>query len=221
MSGFGKVVFEGEFFNQKVVNVFHFRSTQWLPGQGNPFDDVLAFVDAVVAAYKTDFLSCMNSNYTLNKVVGTGYDDSYGIVTASPLIRDILETGTLGAADTSGAAQTAIISLRCGEQVQINGTGTSKRNRGYLAIGPIGETYIDDYSHLVGGMVDALDTLAAHLDDGLTVLVPAVTLTPIRLHEKWVTVLGIKTLAWRTYSDIKGYAIDRVASYRRSRRPEA
>ena len=54
MSGFGRVAFEGEFYNQSIVNVFWYRSTAWLPNQGNPFDDVLAFVDAVIAELKAD-----------------------------------------------------------------------------------------------------------------------------------------------------------------------
>ena len=221
MSGFGRVAFEGEFYNQSIVNVFWYRSTAWLPNQGNPFDDVLAFVDAVIAELKADFLACLPTDYTLRKAVGVGYDDAFEIVTASPLVRTIDESGDIGATLGMGAAQCAIVGLRQGEQVQISGIGKSARNRGYLAVGPLLEAQVDQYSHLVPAMTSALGNFAEHLDNGITVVAPAVTLTPIRIHQKYVTVLGVRQLLWRTYSDVKGYSINPVASYRRSRQPEA
>jgi len=221
MAGFGRVAFEGEFFNQSIVNVFWFRSTQWLPNQGNPFDDVLAFLDAVVTKYMDDFLACLPADFTLMRAVGVGYDDAFTIVTSSPLVRDLNEAGYLSLSPTSGAAQAAIISLRTGEQVQINGVLKSKRNRGYICMGPVAEPYIDDYSHLSPAYMALLDTFAQDLDDGITVIAPAVTLTPIRVHQKYMSVLGHQILEWRTYSDVKGYTVQRVASYRRSRQPES
>lgn len=221
MAGFGRVAFEGEYFNQRLVNVFWYRSTQWLPGQGNPFDDVLAFVDAVVAHLATQYMDLMPTDYTLERAVGVGYDDSFNIVTSSPLVRTLGFVQTNNPMSSMGAAQTAILSLRLGTQVQINGTGTSKRNRGYLAIPCLGETLVDNYSHISTGFEALLDTFAQKVDDGITVVLPAVTLTPIRIHEKYADVLGQKILLWRTYSDVLGYTVNRVASYRRSRQPEA
>jgi hypothetical protein len=221
MAGFGKVAFVGEYFNQKIVNVFHFRSTEWLPDQGNPFDDTLAFVDAVIGHYKSAFLATMSSDYTLRTVEGVGYSSSYGIVTSSPLVRTVGEVGGLTGVATVGASLTSIIGLRCGEQVQVNGTGHSPRNRGYVCIGPLAEKNVDNYSHLTAPLVANLNTLAAKFDDGITVVLPAVTLTPIRIHEKWIGLMGNRVLVYRTYSDIRGYRINPVASFRRSRLPEA
>lgn len=221
MAGFGKVAFKGEYQGQQVVNVFHYRSTAWLPGQGNPFDDTLAFVDAVIAKQKAAFLALMVNGYKLNTVEGVGYDDAYTIVTPSPLVRTVNEFGTAGAGSTNGAANCAILGLRCGAQTTINGIGESKRNRGYLALGPLLDSEVDEASHISGNVFSLMNSLGALLDDGITVVAPAVTLTPIRIHEKWQTVLGVKVLIFRTYSDILGYTIRRVASFRRSRVPEA
>lgn len=221
MAGFGRVAFEGEYFNEKIVNVFWYRSTQWLPAQGNPFDDVLAFVDGVLGKLQTHYLACLPTDYTLERAVGVGYSDDFTIVTSSPLVRTVNAAGTISGANGMGAGQVGIISLRCGEQVQINGIGHTKRNRGYLCMGPVGETNVDNYSHLTTGYEGALGALAADCDDGITIIAPAVTLTPIRIHEKTLTVGPVHTLLWRTYSDVLGYTVQRVASYRRSRRPEA
>jgi hypothetical protein len=221
MSGFFQVAFKGEYFNQAIVNILHYRSAEWLPGQGNPFDDTLAALDAVVLKTKTALLNCLPTDYTLQTVEGVGYDDTYKIVTPSPMVRTISAAGTYSDTLSMGAAQCAIISLRCGGQVQINLLGQSLRNRGYVAIGPLPEAAVDNYSHLTATPEARLDVLAQTLDDSIIMLAPAVTLVPIRIHEKWANILGVKVLQWRTYSDVLGYAVRRVASYRRSRQPEA
>lgn len=221
MAGFGKVVYNGEYFNQQVVNVLWYRSSAWLPNQGNPFQDVQAFLDAVSSQITTHLLDTETSDYTLQTIEGVGYDDQFNIVTSSPILKTIGSPGANNNEHGVGAALCAIIDLRCGAQVQINGTGHSKRNRGYLAIGPLSEDSVDDYSHVGSGMMSGLETLAADLMTPITIVAPAVTLTPIRVHQKWTTVLGHKVLDWRTYTDIQGWAVRRVASFRRSRIPEA
>ena len=221
MSGFGKITFKGEYFNQTIINVFHYRSTNWLPVGGNPFDDVLAFVDAVRDNTAPTFVSCLPSDYTLRSIEGVGYDDQYNLVTSSPLIRTENLRGAITGGNTMGAANCAIVSLRCGPQHQINGNGQSKRNRGYLAVGPMIETGVDDYSHISVDQTARLEGVAMVASQPVTVLLPPCTLTPIRIHEKWTTVGPVKILDWRTYSDILGWRVNGVASYRRSRQPEA
>ena len=221
MSGFARIAFEGEYFNQQIVNVFHYRSTAWLPGQGNPFDDVITFLDAVLAELQASYLTLFPTDYTLRQATAVGYDDEYRIVTSSPLVRTVGAAGQSGYTTSMGAANCGILSLRLGEQFQINNTGFSARNRGYLALGPFGEAAVDNYSHLVANQQGLMNTFGAHVDNPITIVTPAVVLTPIRIHQKFANVLGVRVLLWRTYSDVLGYTPNAVASYRRSRQPEA
>lgn len=224
MAGFGRVTFIGEFYNQSIVNVFWYRSTAWLPLQGNPFDDVLAFVDAAATTIGADLRSAHTSDYTLLRAEGVGYDDAFNIVTASPLVRTINLPGIRGTLATNGAATACNIGLRCGEQVNISGIGKSKRNRGYVCVGPLADTWVDSYSHLVDPTFNgALEGLAQSIAAPIVIVAPAVTLTPIRIHEKWLRNPSPipDLLLWRTYSDVLGYTLPRVAGYRRSRQPEA
>lgn len=221
MAGFGKVTLIGEYFNQKVINVFWYRSTAWLPLQGNPFDDVLAFVDAVLGEVQSHMLNALPSDYTLRTAEGIGYDDNFDVVTASPLIRTVNAAGALATSSTMGAASVGIVSLRCGPQQSIQAGGISKRNRGYLAIGPLRETDVDNYSHISSGQDLRLQAIGDHAANPITVIAPAVILTPIRIHEKYTQIGPVKVLSWRTYSDVQGYRVNAVASYRKSRQPEA
>jgi hypothetical protein len=221
MSGFARVSFVGEYYNQQIVNVMHFRSDDWGPLEGNPFDDVLGFIDAILANMKVPYLQCHDANYALRTVEAVGYDNSYNIVTASPLIRTVDQVGAISAAPTNGAAPCAIVSWRCGEQVQINNIGKSKRNHGYWAVGPLQDASIDNYGHLNYDMHGWLETLASHMGQDVSIISPECTLHPIVIHEKWLRVLGVRVLQWRTYSDIKGYRVNNVSNFRRSRMPEA
>lgn len=221
MAGFAKITYVSEHFTNTVVNVFHYRSTAWLPGQGNPFDDSLAFLDAFLTKTKAAYKALLPSSLTVLRAEAVGYDDAYNIVTSSPLVRSINEAGTGGAFSTTGSFISMNLGLRCAEQVNINGIGKSKRNRGYLSIGPVGETEVDDYGHLSSGTVSVLNNFGQLCDDGITVVAPAVTLTPVRIHEKWLSIGPLKTLVFRTYSDVAGYTLPRKASVRRSRMGEA
>lgn len=221
MAGFAKIALIGEHFTNSIVNVFHYRSTEWLPLQGNPFDDSLAFLDAFLTKVQAKWLEAHTADYRLLRAEAVGYDDSYNIVTPSPLVRTVNVAGDITPLDTTGSFISATLGLRCGTQVQINGIGTSKRNRGYLSIGPVNEASADSYGHVSLGYTTSLDNVAKLLDDGITVVAPAVTLTPIRIHEKWLVVGPLRTLIFRTYSDVLGYTLPRMISVRRSRMGEA
>jgi hypothetical protein len=223
MSGFFRVAVEMEHFSQQIVNVLHYRSAQWLPGQGNPFDDVQNTLNAVWDHISVGYLNLLNTNTRVLRLTGVGYDDGYNIVTASPLVHTVNDAGLVGQTECTGSMVCADLQFQLGEQVSIfNPLAKSLRNRGYLALGPVPEASVDNYLHLANDYVDQIEVLAQALVSDIIMLSPAVTLRPVRIHQKFgPKVLGIRPLLWRTYSDVKGYALPRTASFRRSRRSEA
>jgi hypothetical protein len=223
MSGFLKATFIAEHYGNFIVNSLYYRSAAWLPFQGNPFTDTSAMLSVIWSAFGTVWKNCHNQDTRCLRLEGVGYDDQYRIVTSSPLIRTVDEAGAIGSLPCMGSYQSANIGLRCGEQHQIYGLGESKRNRGYLSIGPMTEDSVDNYGHLTGGWDTHLENFAKVCDDELTVVTPAVTLIPIRMHEKWQRFPAPipDVLLFRTYSDVLGYTIPRKASVRKSRMGEA
>lgn len=219
MAGFFKVALVAEHYQNEIVNVFHYRSEDWLWNDGNPFDDVQSVLDAVVAKLQAGWQATHNLDTRLLRAEAVGYNDSYGIVTSSPMVKTVNVTGLIGELETSGSYQSANIGLRCGEQLQINGIGQSKRNRGYISVGPLVEASIEPGGTVALTTSTRLETWAQAIDDSIVVLSPSVTLIPIRIHEKWLRTPGAvpDVLLWRTYSDVKGYTLPRFASVRRSR----
>ena len=219
MAGFGKFTLVGEFFSQKIINVLWYRSANWLPLEGNPFAETQAALDTVVVNLKTLWLNCFTADYTFLRGEGVGFDDALNIVTPSPVFHSVGETGTRGgtSAATSGAVLTATIQLQCGAAHQITGVGATLRNRGYLAIGPIGEQDIDNYGHIDSAFsADNLEALADALTGELPDFLEATSLIPIRMHK--TTLLHIVT--GRSYSDVLGYRVSRRFGKRWSRMAE-
>jgi len=70
-------------------------------------------------------------------------------------------------------------------------------------------------------MFNRLEAFAQHVDNTVPVVVPLVSLIPVRIHTKVIKPLGVKVHVFTTYSDVLGYRIQRRASVRRSRFPEA
>lgn len=219
MAGFGKITLVGEYYGNRVVNVLWYRSEQWLPLLGNPFTDMQQVVAGIMDGVQTVFLACMLSNYTLLRAEGVGYDDALNIVTYAPVTQTINLPGTHGTnEDSSGAVITAPINMVCGMQHQITGTGTNKRNRGYLAIGPLAEGDVDNYGHINQEFLNnAITDLAGQLDETVYIVGLLSSFVPIRLHK--TRVLGLN--AGIAYSDVIGYTLPRRFGRRWSRMTEA
>ena len=227
MGGFLKIAIQAEHFGQSIVNTFGYRSEDWpWLGVGNPFSDVGKVIDDFWANIHAEWLALFNANYRVLQVSGTALTDGWSIATPQPVIKTINAAGSasmLTAGETTGSSVCATLGFIMGSQVQILGSGHSPRNRGYIHLGPVPETYCDSYGHLVNGYPEGVDALAQKLDDTLIDVTLTASFIPVRFHMKRtkVPVVGGYITNYLTYSDIKGYRLPRRASWRRSRMPEA
>jgi hypothetical protein len=109
------------------------------------------------------------------------------------------------------------LQLQCGAPTQINGVGSTLRNRGYIALGPIGEQDVDNYGHIDAEFsLYNLEAFADALTDTIPDWLEALSLIPIRIHK--TTVLHIVT--GRSYTDVLGYRVSRRFGKRWSRMAE-
>lgn len=224
MAGFGKFVFVGEFYSQSIVNILWYRSDTLLWLEGNVFENAQSVTDTVADLVAPLFQGVHTADYTLLRVECTPYDNAFVPLIGSPLIKTLNVAGVRGALETNGAATACTVGLKCGPQVQINGVGTSKRNRGYVSVGPLADAWVDNFGHIVNAdFLGELNGFADGLTTQIEVILPPAQLTPIRIHEKFLPAIGPvpKILLWRTYSDIVGYTLPRMATWRKSRQPEA
>lgn len=225
MAGFASLALVGEHYGQQIVNTFTYRSEDYSMGNQDPFRDALKFADDFLANCQSEYLSVHNANYTLLRAEVTLRNNAFEPLHGAPAVRTISAHGTdtgIGEDQTTGSSVTAILGFMLGPQHQISGIGNAKKNVGYVAIGPVPEAQVDNYGHLAAGYQANLSAFGAKVDDELIDVVLAATFTPVRIHEKWIaaTLITPRILEWRTYSDVLGYRIKQVASWRRSRMPE-
>ena len=226
MPGFMEIAIIGEHFAQRIVNTFAYRSTEYNPLGGDPFGDALKVCDDFWANCGTEYLTCFNANYRALRLEATVHQSNWDIVNNSPAVRTIDQPGAQslgGSLETTGSSVVGILGFYLGQQHQISGVGSSPRNRGYIALGPIPEVHVDSYGHLSNSEAAAFDALGAKLDDVLVDVPLTASFTPIRIHQKFGPKLPLlqRPVLYRTYSDVIGYRLPRVASWRRSRMPEA
>jgi len=223
MAGFAKITLVGEHYGNRIINVLRYRFDAYLLEDNNPYDDGLAFLDTCLATVQAPFLNGLPSTYLLQRGELVLYSDNYTVQNASPVLRSIEVNGAGGSLETTGSIICANVHLQCGLQHQINGVLKSPRNRGYIAYGPIGETYTDSYGHFTASFHTDLENFAKVLDDTLTCVAPPTAMIPIRIHEKWLNLPAPlhDTIIYRTYSDVLGYALPRRIATRKSRLPEA
>lgn len=217
MAGFAKITTVGNYLGSKIVNVFWYRSELWNPLAGNPFAAMAELLDAWWGECSDQWFQATMIESVMQKLEGVGYTDTLSEVPGSFNTKTILAPGVLGGpADSS--ALTANISWRCGAQHQITGVGSSRRNRGSTAIGPIPSDRLSDDGHFLGDYIDTrINALATILATTILDVGALASIVPIRIHH--ARTLGVPSGI--TYSDILGYGLPSVASYRRSRRPEA
>lgn len=218
MAGFGKFTVVSEYFDQSIINILWYRSDNLTWIEGNLFEQSQNITDTVANTVVPAFQSCMLADVTIQRIECTPYSDALAPLLGSPLIHTVNVNGSRGSLATNGAAQAATLGLKCGIQHQITGVTKSKRNRGYLSIGPLADAWVDNYGHLTDAMFNSqLENLANVLTDTIIILDPPCDLVPVRIHR--IKTLGVWTGV--TYSDIIGYAMPRKATFRRSRLPEA
>lgn len=226
MAGFLKINVIAEHFAQSIVNTFCYRSVEWNPLGGDPFGDALKVMDDFWTNVQSEWLNSFNANYRVLRMEGTVHGNTFNIVNNSPAVRTVDATGLNTAStaqETSGSSVCAILGWYLGQQTNISGIGQSPRNRGYIALGPVPEVFVDSYGHFDPDYITQINSLAAKLDDQLIDIPLTSTFIPVRIHQKFgPKILGLpRVVLYRTYSDVIGYRLPRVASWRRSRMPEA
>ena len=227
MSGFLRIAVIGSYYGQQVVNTFAYRSSDWpWVGVGNPFGDVLKVLDDFWTNAGSELKAIHNPDFRIDRLEGVAYTDAYAVATPQPVVRTINSLGTNqtnGVNETSGASVCATLGFIMGAQSQIIGLAQSPRNRGYISLGPVPEIYVDNSGHLSAAYLSLVESLAEKLDDTLTDIPLTASFIPIRFHGKKEKNLLDDHFHWKylTYADVIGYRLPAVASWRRSRMPEA
>lgn len=218
MTMFYKLVMNGQASGQDIKNVFYYRT--------GPGVDIGVFDFAGAAALAGNFKQevwskikeLLTNEYQLETIDVSPINDEFQLVYQMPYSLAVSESGLYDGA-SYGPAACMNIKFVLEPTTILN--GIKPPSRGYVALGPIGASMVDEAGYILTGqltgpnMVNLLAAVAQNLEQVLPV--PA-SWWPIRLKQS--RILG-GLIHWESFADIKGAVCSRRASFRRSRMPEA
>jgi hypothetical protein len=207
----------GAVAGQAVINVLWYRSGISLPGV-----DLLGFLDAINAEIQQtiwdngspgNMRDALPASYTLVSIETVGYADNYELLVDSPVTRSVNQSGNTDA-NTNGPAVCAILKANLEPAI---GPGVGLPKKGYLAIGPLTDSAVQNDGRLASTTQTVMNTLGSALASNIVTEAPPAILYPIRT--RVTRVAGIVT--YIGYRDVNGFVCRPVAKFRRSRLPEA
>lgn len=218
-----KCVLNGHCEGQSVVNVLWYRAVESPlgalldPTSGEDISFQIA--QEVWPAMKP----VMHESYVLDNVTVYPYDSSLIPAFSIPYVRAVVDNGgTTG--DTNGPATCAILHFNVESVPLVNliypkESSLLAPRRGYLAIGPIKDSWITNQGLIggTGGPLALLQTLGDKLAETLENLDPVAFFVPLRARSR--NILGVLTL--QGFAPVSSVEAKTRASFRRSRLPEA
>lgn len=215
-SAFYQVVMQGRYHNQNIFNILHYRiGTDFIPGPLNfgGAEEVATEVKRVV--WDGGLKAVMSSSYLLDKIAVYPRNDTFIPITTLPYVHEVGEYGQ----ETDGSSGSASVMIA---RFNIEPTGLENGwfppKRGYIALGPVPDSKIDENGNIEGADYAALNTavqvLASNLEGSLF---DWESYYPIRVSTRKVA--GVLTL--RGWADVSSVSLRHKTSYRRSRVGEA
>lgn len=216
-TGLYKVVLKGRYSNQNIINILYYRlGIDFVPGDFN-----LAGADTLAALVRDQVWTGgmrgrMNNNYLLDKIEVYPMDVTFELLYQLPYTLEVGEYGMAGASPTNGPTSCAIVKFNLEPTTPlVNGFVAPKR--GYIALGPLADSFVDNSGYLENADYNAWSTAVQVFAENLESVLPPVVFFPIRIHRKTDPILGV-TQGW---ADVQSCTINHRASFRRSRLPEA
>jgi hypothetical protein len=215
-NAFYKVVLNGRYQGQAVVNILYYRlGVEFIPGPLNfAGAEDLAF-QIIQEIWTPTMKGLYPVEYVLENVTVYPYSTTFDLLFQMPYVLTVNEAGTQAGLPTNGPAGCAIVRFNLEPTSPLNGFFAPKS--GYVALGPVPDANIDNTGHLVPAYQGFLQDIGDAMSQDLENLIPPAIFYPIRM--KSANVAGvIRFISW---ADIASASVRSLASFRRSRQPEA
>lgn len=223
MAAIYKCVLNGEYGGKDNQNTLWYRTAVDPFGGAFGMGGAVELADQIEAQIVPAYLEVKPLEYTLQSIDIYPHNDLFELAYQNPYRRTIAE-GSGGAVNGSALDSSALaVNLRFNlEPVLFGPQRLSAPKRGYLAIGPVPSSLLNNDGKLTDDFLtagfEAWGTLKNRLCQNLTSLLPPAVFYPIRVSQKWGIVDGMMGLISWGYADVQGGDYDRYATFRRSRR---
>jgi hypothetical protein len=222
MGGLYKVVVNGQWGTRDIKNTLYYRTAVDPFGGLFEMGGAPAIANLVKDNVVPAFLAAQTNGYFMDSIDVYPYNDLLQLAYQQPYHLPIAEPGeiALGLTGTDGAG--VCVNIRFNLEPKLIGLGgITAPKRGYIALGPIPSTWVDN----TGVIVDTIGSDAANrlgdlcdaLATNLSSLAPVAVFFPIRASSKWgMSDLPGELLDWG-WSDVSSAHWSKYCSYRKSR----
>lgn len=221
MAGFYKVVLNGTYKGKDNQNTLYYRTAVDLAGGVFGFGGAAELAEEVHQEVVPAFLDCKPSDYILQTIDVYPRNGMFELLYQLPYKREVNESGTgITVANLTDGPALAVNFRFNLEPVLLGLQAFTAPKRGYIAVGPVASSWIDDTGRLSETLLtdpqDIMMTLGAALSQNLESIDPPAVWFPIRVAEHYGSASG-GLLGWG-YADVMGCSVDEYVSFRRSRR---
>jgi hypothetical protein len=215
---FYKVVLNGQCQGQDVKNILYYRTGLGVDLSGFTLGGTRELATLVREFIWTAARVILPTAYRLESITASVYNDgTFDLLYQNPTVIGVGEDG-LANGSLNGPATTAIINFSL-EPTLIGANGLKPPKKGYIAFGPLMDTWINDDGTVRKDI--ATNILWSALETALTMdlinVLPPAVFFPVRMHQD--KILGI--FKFTSFADINGASVRNQSSWRRSRMPEA
>lgn len=213
-----KVVLNGSAFGEDVKNILYYRSGIGLEIGGLTAGGTLELSQAVKTLVWPALKSVLPAAYRLQDITTYVYEDgTFNPIYQNPTTLGVGENGTQPGA-TNGPAVCAIAKFQL-EPTIVLLNGPKPPKRGYLAIGPLTDSQVNNDGTVLydGNSTLTWGACAFALGNNVEVLLPVPFVWfPVRVSQ--TKILGIFKIT--SYADVREVVIRDITSFRRSRQPK-
>ena len=217
-----KVVLKGIFQGQSIDNILYYRNVEPFDIGGLTLGGTKEVADAVKAIVWTGLRQVLTTQYQLQQIDAYVYNDqTFDLLYQAPYTVGVQENGTYNLEGFNGPAPCAILKFILENHI-ILANGPKPPKRGYLAIGPLADSQIDDDGSLVLDTVNQAkwDIVCGVMANNVyTVLPIPAAFFPVRVHMDKVGIL--MKLKITSFADVQAAVMRHNVSFRRSRQPES
>lgn len=214
-----KVVLNGTFQGQAIVNVLYYRTAPGLNIVDFVFGGAgLLTANVIQEVWRDGLRHALPTGYTLVDINTYVLEDDFVLGISLPFTQTVGETGLVA---VEAFAPSACINVRFQLGVILGTAILTSPRRGYIALGPVSEAYVSSDGRVPNSLIVdptwGFNVAGAALVQNLESFSPPIIWFPIRAKVIRNPITG--GALWTGFADVDGYSIDPVASWRRSRKP--
>jgi len=213
-----KVVLNGQCQGQDIKNILYYRTGFEIDISGLTAGGTVECAQAVKSMVWPLLKAVLPVSFEMQDISCYVYDSQdFHLMYQNPTILGVQENG-LRAGSLNGPAPCAILRFSLEPHI-ILVDGPKPPKRGYLAVGPMIDEWIQDSGEMLLGTVEQLewDLVCAALSNNIGTILPPSNFFPIRVHQD--KVLGLWKIT--SFADVRDCSIRTGSSFRRSRMPES